>query len=268
MATAKLHITQLNQANMANLISLWQCYGVQQLNAVKQYPLAQNNDWPHRVWLNEAEGANHYPSALLSNSQLSSALHQLRSGSIFPVWPADIIEESNSPAHSTRQAIAGYVSKHWTLSFQQTAMYLPLNHEIQLPEPNIALIMNRISANEDIAHWVEIGSKAFGYQINFQVIQQLSQNSDIHLLLARLEQKPVACGLLYQTGKVIGIHQVGMAPEFQGQGLAKLFMIDMIKRCLELGGDNAVLQASDAGKPLYQKLGFSEQFVIDNYQKL
>ena len=271
LSQAQLSQTQLNRENLVNLISLWQCYGAKQLHTIKQYRLKQNHDWPHRVWFDNPQDAAHSPSEPISNHQLHSLLSQLRPGSIFPTWPASIIKERDANAQATQQTINQYLSKHsehWTLNFQQTAMYLPLHHEIKLPEPNIALSISRISTSEDIAHWVEIGSKAFGYQINFQVIQQLSLNFDIHLLLARLDQKPVACGLLYQTGKIIGIHQVGMAPEFQGQGLAKAFMMDMIKSCLELGGDYAVLQASTAGKPLYQKLGFSEQFVIDNYQKL
>nr|WP_241242218.1 GNAT family N-acetyltransferase [Thalassotalea sp. G2M2-11] len=145
-------------------------------------------------------------------------------------------------------------------------MYLPLNHPLKLPKCNNALNIKSISTDNDIKQWVGIGSQAFGYDINFQVIQQLRRNSAIHLLLAWLDQTPVACGLLYQTDKVIGIHQVAIAPKYQGQGLAKQLMVEMINRCFELGGNYVVLQASSAGKPLYQKLGFHEQFIIDNYQ--
>ncbi|GLX79626.1 hypothetical protein tinsulaeT_29660 [Thalassotalea insulae] len=271
MAIVKLNKEQINQANLANLIALWQCYGANQFNAVKQYQLTQNNDWPNRVWFDKAQDAAHYPSEPISHSQLSNLLSQLRPGSIFPTWPANIIKALDASAQATQQTINHYLSehsKHWTLSFQQTAMYLPLSDNLQLPTSKKTLYITPISSDKDIKHWVTVGSKAFGYQINYQVIQQLSLNSDIQLLLAWQDQIPVACGLLYQTGKIVGIHQVGIVPEFQGQGLAKPLMIEMIKRGLDLGGDYAVLQASSAGKPLYQKLSFNEQFVIDNYQKL
>lgn len=52
------------------------------------------------------------------------------------------------------------------------------------------------------------------------------------------------------------IHSLFTEPEYRYQGCAKLIMEVMIDFCKEMGIKRILLHASDAGKPLYEKLGF------------
>ena len=63
------------------------------------------------------------------------------------------------------------------------------------------------------------------------------------------------------------MHQVSVSPSFQGQGIAKWLMINLLNQSVDWQAENIVLQASTMGKPLYDKLGFKGQFFINNYQK-
>ncbi len=72
----------------------------------------------------------------------------------------------------------------------------------------------------------------------------------------------------YKTGDTIGIHQVGVKPCFQGQGIARHLMAALLMRCQNWQAKRAVLQASSAGLPLYQSLGFNSQFIIKSYQQI
>ena len=58
------------------------------------------------------------------------------------------------------------------------------------------------------------------------------------------------------TGRGALLHSVYTAPEYRRQGLARRIMQTMIDVCRELGLRTITLHASDAGRPLYESLGF------------
>lgn len=76
---------------------------------------------------------------------------------------------------------------------------------------------------------------------------------------------PVSCCMAYMEDGVSGFYWVGTCPEARKQGLASVIVsraIDdaVIKRCYI-----SILQASAAGKPVYEKLGFKEYCKFDIY---
>lgn len=73
--------------------------------------------------------------------------------------------------------------------------------------------------------------------------------------------------MLYNTGEAIGVHQLDVRQAYQEQGIAKRFVRHMLAESVRWQGKYVVSQVSQAGKPLYDQLGFHNQFVINNYQR-
>lgn len=127
--------------------------------------------------------------------------------------------------------------------------------------------LKQVKTTQDITLWIDIVSEAFGYSIDHVVIDKLSNEQDMQILMTHYNDQAIATAILYKTGDIIGIHQVGVKQDFQSKGFARVFMQEIIATCLLWQGKIIVLQASQAGKPLYESLGFKQQFLIKSYQQ-
>lgn len=253
----------MDQANLTNLTSLWKKYGATMLNSDEWLTLYANTSWPHRVWF---ECKTVPQSSCISHSVIDA----LPGEAILPVWPMTNDGGGTKRCSDYQKQIEQQLlARGWSLGFEQTAMYLPLSEASSTqPADPTGLEMRLVDTVNEIGVWVEIGSEAFGYTIDGHVIESLLGDSDIQVLLGIQNSQAVAGGLLYKTGEVIGVHQLGVKQACQGQGIAKRFMRQMLAECVRWRGKYVVLQASQAGKPLYDRLGFHDQFVINNYQKV
>jgi ribosomal protein S18 acetylase RimI-like enzyme len=260
----------INQANIDNLTRLWKKYGVQIID--KNTQLIKNTSWPYRCWFD-------LPASVQNYLQLK----HLDTTAIVPMWSepenADIEENENSNLSSqlflTKQSSleVELVKKGWQCLFSQTAMYLAISPAVLFTiKDKIKLrkgfTVKLVTKTQELMAWVDIASKAFGYVIDQSVIESLMNDSDIRLLLAYDNDEAIATALMYKTGSIIGVHQVGVKPEVQGKGFSRLLMSEIIVNCAEWKGTHIVLQASHAGKRLYDKLGFQAQFLINNYQRV
>src|ERR1700723_3657741 len=63
-------------------------------------------------------------------------------------------------------------------------------------------------------------------------------------------------GIAITTAPVPLVVNVYTEPDFRGMGIARALMNTLLKWTTEQGYDRVVLLASDAGRPLYQSLGF------------
>ncbi|MBI3241225.1 MAG: GNAT family N-acetyltransferase [Chloroflexi bacterium] len=59
------------------------------------------------------------------------------------------------------------------------------------------------------------------------------------------------------TGRGALLHSVYTAPEYRRLGLARRIAQTMVEACRDLGLRTITLHASDAGRPLYESLGFN-----------
>ncbi len=69
-----------------------------------------------------------------------------------------------------------------------------------------------------------------------------------------VEEQPVTCAISYASGDVVGIHFVATVPEARGRGYGAAITARAAASAPTLP---AVLQASDLGRPVYERLGFS-----------
>jgi len=260
----------IDEANLSNLIKLWHKYGSQPVEAAKLPLLVANTGWPQRCWIDSRALPDGDSSQLQSDVNDNLWVENIPKSAIFPLWPT-LRSNNNLPSSKYEPQVIeqSLLDKHWHCAFEQTAMYLTLSSDAKhSPRTHPGFKVRPVNTCEDIKMWADIGSEAFGYQIDLSVIQRLVDDEEIQLLIGWDNGQAIACGLLYKTGDIIGVHQVGVKLAFQGKGFAKCFMLDIIVACSKWQGKHVVLQASQVGKPLYEKLGFKSQFLIQNFQRV
>ncbi len=262
----------LHQANLTNLTGLWKKYGAQQIMGNTLPCLYANTHWPHRCWFDwETLSDNNIQKTSQRYANNNTILDKVPESAIMPVWP--MMSSTNDDEHTIqfeqpfieKQLIA----KKWLCEFEQVAMYLevPKEQTVSL-SAHTGFRMSPVRTSEQIKAWADIGSEAFSYHIDYSVIEPLIRDKDMQILLGFQDGQAVASALLYKTGETIGLHQVGVKRAFQGKGIARRFMQEIIATCVRWQGKYVVLQASEAGQPLYSSLGFRMQFHIRNYQKI
>jgi ribosomal protein S18 acetylase RimI-like enzyme len=173
-----------------------------------------------------------------------------------PVWSIE-----NTQANHLHSLLA---DNGFQIVSGQTAMVLPLDSD-SITSPH-APLLQRIASQQAIRTWTAVGSRAFDYAIDPSVIMMIAGHPDIRLYLACVDAQAAATVMLFQTGDVIGVHQLGVLPGFRGQGLARRLMHEVIALCQGMAARHITLQASSAAERLYTSLGFKRQFRIENYQ--
>ncbi len=76
---------------------------------------------------------------------------------------------------------------------------------------------------------------------------------DYHLWLGYLGERPVTCAIAQVSDGVVGIHFVATLPEARGRGYGATITARAASTAPTLP---AVLQASDLGRPVYERIGF------------
>ncbi len=79
---------------------------------------------------------------------------------------------------------------------------------------------------------------------------------DVRVFHARLDGKPVGTSIAIRTGDVAGVYGVGTEPEARGRGVGTATTWAAVAAGSEWGCDTVVLQASQMGLSLYERMGF------------
>jgi GNAT superfamily N-acetyltransferase len=76
------------------------------------------------------------------------------------------------------------------------------------------------------------------------------------LMLARSEGEPAAIAATFTDGDTAGFYCFATRPAMRRRGLATSLLNASCLHALREGATRALLQATDAGKPIYEKAGF------------
>lgn len=245
---------EIARANIDNLTTLWRALGAFPASEVDPVLAYKNPSWPRRCWF---DTGNQVPTI----AQVADVLAALPAGYIVPVWESPLATDL-----SKALAMAGY-----QLSFQQTAMTLSLagypidDGSAAVLKDGRRIQLQRVYTANDIQTWCDLGGTAFDYRIDPEAISGALGTSGLELYLALIDGGVVATSLLFQTGEIAGIHQVGVPQAFRGRGIARALMHLLLGRSATCGAARVTLQASVEGEPLYRSMNFDAQFRIRNY---
>ena len=249
---------QLKQANLYNLTALWTLMGARPCDIAGLADGRISLAWPNRCWFD-------YELNMNSLSSLMQGLEHSQKDVIIPIY---------AQADNDTDKFSDLIIRNgFSVISLQTAMYLDLNAYARAnTAPNMTVReeveLQQITSLEDILVWTDIASRAFAYVIDESVIIRAASNADVRLYLLSVDQQAVATAMIFLSHDVIGLHQMGVLPEYRGRGLASHLMGKVIAGCDGLRGRYITLQASAAAESLYRRLGFKKQFMITNYQRL
>nr|WP_199000632.1 GNAT family N-acetyltransferase [Flavobacterium sp. ASV13] len=231
--------------NIDNLTGLWKTVGAPFLSYhttdTFEYCKIENSGWPNKLWLREDITKNHL-------------LNIVRTMQTNPDLVLPYFDIFGSKAYEILDAYG------FALKTEQVAMVLKLDQKFALQNN---LTFKRVLNHEDATIWANLYPNAFGYVISKEIL--IHNHNNFHFYLVSLDEKPIGTFILFQTGKTIGIHGVGVIPEMRRKGLAEEIMKFALNLSIDLNAKYAQLQASAMGKDIYTRLGFQDLFVIKNY---
>lgn len=184
----------------------------------------------------------------------------------FPItW---MVMPSSTPAHlSARLLEAGFVhAGDWT------GMSLPLGaREIEATMP-LEFACERVRQKQTLNAWVDIAISGFKLPPMAapelrDVFTQLGLGAaaPFELYLGAWRGAPVATGMVYRQGEVVGVYWIATTPPARGNGLATVMTGQMLCQAQRAGAALAVLHATPAARGLYERMGFSACCTIGLY---
>ncbi len=235
-------MNKLARANIDNLTQLWRSMHTQQLPE----GLLLSAYWPNKLWYS--------PEQIPASARLQPLLEAAPDRVTLPIWIED------GPFAEALDATG------FALASRHTAMALePGRLTARARHADGGYALQRVESESELEAWTRVGSDAFGYHIDHQSTQALAATSGASLYLAHLDGHYAGTALLFDSHGVVGIHQVGVVPACRGRGLARQVMYDLVEPAAV--NRYHVLQASSAGQPLYEQMGFDALFTIHNYQR-
>lgn len=247
-------MTTNQKHNINNLISLWKTVAQAFPNYIEKksfsYCFILDSEWPNRIWLNETI------KQVLDddeNIKVLQTIVEVIKNSTIPLSLSYWSDFENTE-HSIIEKM-GLVKKS-----EQIGMSLVFDQKF---ESLNRISLKRIDKKNEATLWSDIYPQSFGYKISSEILMRTKQ--PVAYYLVYLGEKPIGTVITYETRSVIGIHGLGIIPEFRKQGFAEEIMALLINGAIDKKIKSATLQSSKLGKNIYLKMGFKEDFLMTNY---
>jgi predicted GNAT family acetyltransferase len=150
-----------------------------------------------------------------------------------------------------------------------------LSYKISFPAMTINLktLVNEKQSNsievkkidsENLTLWISLVTQsynisdvsAFAQFIDYLISKNGHKN--LHFYTGYYQGTPAASSMAIDHGKSVGLHWVGTLPEYRHKGLGYAVSLQPLREAKKKGFAQALLFASEMGKPVYEKIGFKE----------
>lgn len=121
------------------------------------------------------------------------------------------------------------------------------------------LEIRRVDDAAGVADHVRVLAAGFGMPeewVALIVTESLAAAADASLYVGYHGGTAVTSGFGYRTGRTIGVYNIATIPSAQRRGYGAAITMRMVDDGAAAGCDVAVLQSSDMGRPVYERLGF------------
>ena len=138
---------------------------------------------------------------------------------------------------------------------------MSINDKIDTPEVDFNYRLTKVKNSQEIRDYITVVRDSFDLEENIAVSMFNSEkvlNSRVNeAYLIYKNNMPVSAVQVYKAGGVSGIYWVSTLEEERGQGLGKLITSVGTNAGFEMDSDTVVLQASQLGQYVYEKLGYN-----------
>jgi len=140
-------------------------------------------------------------------------------------------------------------------------MSLPLKTKFEIQN---SVNLQKVTNKQSSALWYSAFYNAFKYKITTETV--IKTKNEIQYFLIYLKDELVGTIVLFNTDKVAGIHSLGILPSKRKLGFANETMCLILNIAIDQNLSLATFQASEMAKEMYVEMGFSNDFIIENYQ--
>jgi GNAT superfamily N-acetyltransferase len=136
------------------------------------------------------------------------------------------------------------------------------------------LEIREVSGREDADTWARIVVE--GFEIDDDVHRDYGRHLIAgyetgsvprHHYLGLLDGRPVATALFFEGSEAAGLYWISTLPDARGGGIASAMVRHALREAQAAGYRHAILNASEAGHPMYLKLGFDDCFATAIYRR-
>lgn len=135
-----------------------------------------------------------------------------------------------------------------------------IDHKINLPKLDIEIEVKKVESQGGIDDFILLVDKCF--DIGEEVARAMfnspevlnSENAAAYLVYHN--EEAVSGVQIFKTGNIAGIYWVATLEEMRGKGLGKYISALGSNKAFDMGVDKVILQASELGKYVYDRIGY------------
>ena len=234
-----------NELITGNLFEFWSHIGRENkiYAAAPKYQAvyAAGSDWPNRIYAMEDDAENYEAIIALS-----------RQGALPPVM-----------ALNKRSKLLDYGKLQLRVSLVNMSLDLNSRPTEYTGKENI----HQIGTKAEAVQFADIATESFGYKVDGEIVYNIAKDDrTTRLFIYRENKTNFGCGIVFFDSKnIAGFHMVGTIPAGRGRGIGKSMTETLIQEARINGAESCVLNASKMGEPIYLKLGFRAQGLLENY---
>jgi GNAT superfamily N-acetyltransferase len=129
----------------------------------------------------------------------------------------------------------------------------------EIPRTESPVDIERVTSAEDVEGFAVVTSATYGIPMELAKqapTEAMATDERMAPLLGRVDDEPVACGLLVRTGDVAGVYAICVMEPFRRQGIGEEMSWAVLRAGRDTGAEFGVLQSTEMGYPLYERMGF------------
>lgn len=236
----------MKTGNIQNLTSLWllagKAFNAAQIVSKFEIVNISFSEWPNRIWSLEQITSD-------KKDIVKQIMQKNNPAMTFSVFQ-DLSEENHADDYGLK------------MKNLQVGITLPLkDYNLSQIDSRIELVL--VDNQECATLWSNLFQQSFGYTISDKIVMKIKDQVEFYNL--KYNNLFVGTVAIYRLDNSIGIHSLGIIPQFRNKGFAEESMKVILAKAKKDNLNYAHLQSSFMGINIYKKLGFKEIFNVYNY---
>lgn len=216
---------------------------------------------PHDQWYGGVFGIQPEMELSLFQEKVSIARREIEAGKFPSKLMISEAQQALRPEQKQCLEAQGFHEDMW-----QTGMVLPIekqSYDQSLPEGDFIWLTE---IKSQLKEWAEGVAKAFSQKEEDAIVRCFADSRIMDLYYYLHNDIVAATGLVYHQKDVAGIYLVGTTPEYRRRGFADAIVRRALKNEAKKGVSTVVLQASEMGFPVYERIGFQVTGRISHWE--
>ena len=129
----------------------------------------------------------------------------------------------------------------------------------EAPQPPEGLTISTVADEQGLEGLIDVSAEAFGMPVEGMaqlLTMRFIEDPGWQSYLGSIDGQPVAAAMLQLDGTIAGVYFVGTRAAYRRRGLGEAMTWHAVREGAKAGCTVAALQASEMGRPVYERMGF------------